>query len=59
MADYTVLVDDSDIQISYRPKADSWSLIDSSDAYQGTAHRAIMKDANLSFSFVGGLSSNP
>lgn len=58
MADYTVIVDDRDTQISYGPEADSWSPVEISDAYQGTLHRAISKNANLSFPFIGGLSSS-
>jgi hypothetical protein len=54
MADYTVIVDDSDSQIIYGPDADSWSPFDISRAYQGTLHNAMSQDANMTLSFVGG-----
>ncbi|KAF5330718.1 hypothetical protein D9619_005345 [Psilocybe cf. subviscida] len=53
--DYTVIVDDSDSQIIYGLGGDSWALfVNSSQGYQGTAHTAMSRDANLIFPFVGG-----
>lgn len=53
MMDYTVIVDDSDIQIIYTG-GDSWSSNIEPHAYQQTFHRAMSRDANLTLPFIGG-----